>query len=100
MRNILLATVLALSAAAACSTSESTPAAKAEVKIPEASVDDLDRMLAANEATPVDCNGPNTRKRVGYVPGAVLVTDEGTYAASELPADKARKLVFYCGGPD
>src|SRR5437588_203107 len=100
MRNILLATALALSAVAGCSKSDGTPAPKADIKIPDVSVDDLDRMLAANEATPVDCNGPNTRKRVGYVPGAILVSDEGTYAATELPGDKTKKLVFYCGGPD
>ncbi|MBA3502772.1 MAG: rhodanese-like domain-containing protein, partial [Deltaproteobacteria bacterium] len=48
--------------------------------------------------TVVDCNSEKTRKKVGILPGAVLIDDE-TFTASELPSDKSTKLVFYCGGP-
>jgi hypothetical protein len=100
MRNILLATALALSAVAGCSKSEGNDkTAKAEVKVPHVTVDDVDRMLAAKEATAVDCNGDRTRKREGVVPGAIIISDEETFAATELPADKAAKLVFYCANP-
>jgi hypothetical protein len=56
----------------------------------------MDKALAAKEATPVDCNGDRTRKKLGVIPGAILVSDEESFAASELPADKNTKLVFYC----
>ncbi len=69
------------------------------MKIPQITVDQLDKDLAAKAATPVDCNGDTTRKHEGTIPGAILVADEEKYAASELPADKSAKLVFYCGGP-
>jgi hypothetical protein len=36
---------------------------------------------------------------MGVVPGAILVTDDESYAATELPADKTTKLVFYCSNP-
>jgi hypothetical protein len=99
MRKILLATALSLSAMAGCSKSEADKSAKADVKIPDATVADLDQWLTAKSAQAVDCNSDNTRKRAGIIPGAILVTDEESYAATQLPADKQAKLVFYCGGP-
>lgn len=99
MRTILLAIVLSL--AAGCSKAETAPAAsEAEMaKLPTMTVDEVDKALAAKAATPVDCNSAATRKRAGVVPGAILVTDHDAYAASELPADKTAKLVFYCANP-
>ena len=67
--------------------------------LPLISLDDTEKGIAANEITAVDCNGDGTRKKLGVVPGAILISDEEAYAPSELPADKARKLVFYCTGP-
>jgi hypothetical protein len=63
------------------------------------SLDDVEKGLAANTLTAIDCNGDDTRKKHGVVPGAVLISDDEAYSPSELPADKARKLVFYCSGP-
>jgi rhodanese-related sulfurtransferase len=96
MRIILLAAVLALGAGAACSKSEKTATSKKASAVPTVSVDDLDKQLAAGECVPVDANGEQTRKRMGVVPGAVLLSDSGTFAVSELPADKSKGLVFYC----
>ena len=48
------------------------------------SVDDLATALAAKQAQPIDCNGDKTRKKMGIVPGAILISDEDTFAASEL----------------
>ena len=46
---------------------------------------------------PVDANGETTRKKMGVVPGAVLLTDsESVRRSRELPADKGKALVFYC----
>jgi rhodanese-like protein len=103
MRNVLLAAALSITAVAGCSKPDkavSAPAAdKAEDKLASMTVDEVDRALAANQTKAVDCNGEATRKKMGVVPGAILVTDDESYAASELPADKATKLVFYCSDP-
>ena len=96
MRTILLAAVLTLGATA-CSKSDTKPAAtKAESKVPLITVDEVDQKLASNECTPVDANGEKTRKKLGTLPGAVLLTDSETFSLSELPADKSKGLVFYC----
>src|ERR1700690_2016496 len=49
-------------------------------------------------ATVLDANGPDTRKAMGVVPGALLLSNSHDYALSELPQSKDTKLVFYCGG--
>ena len=98
MRTLLLAAVLALGAGAGCSKSdkgETTDKAE-KAKLPMISVDDLDKKLASGECVPVDANGSETRKKMGVVPGAVLLTDSDTFQVSELPADKSKELVFYC----
>jgi rhodanese-related sulfurtransferase len=64
--------------------------------VPELSVDELDRKLAAGECQAVDANGDITRQRLGTIPGAVLLSDYEAFALSELPADKSKTLVFYC----
>ena len=97
MRNLLLAAGLSFAALAGCSRSDQpAAAAKAADALSAMTVDDVDQALAAKQVVPVDCNGDRTRKKKGVLPGAILVTDEETYAATELPADKATKLVFYC----
>ena len=47
-------------------------------------------------AVPVDANGQSTRASQGVIPGAVLLTSSSQYSLSELPADRATRLVFYC----
>jgi rhodanese-related sulfurtransferase len=61
-----------------------------------ATVDDVDHLIADGKCQAVDANSPATRKRLGTVPGAVLLSDYETFQASELPADKTKALVFYC----
>lgn len=100
MRTILFAAVLALGVASGCSRDKASSAEQsAEQQFPTMTLDEVEKAIAANEATPVDCNDDSLRKKLGVVPGAVLVSNEETYAPSELPADKTRKLIFYCGGP-
>jgi len=103
MRNFLLAAALSITAVAGCSKPDKTvsaPAAdKAEDKLPSMTIDEVENALATNQAKAVDCNGQDTRKKMGVVPSAILVTDDESYAASELPADKTAKLVFYCADP-
>jgi|HubBroStandDraft_6_1064221.scaffolds.fasta_scaffold72027_2 rhodanese-related sulfurtransferase len=61
-----------------------------------ATVDEVDASLAKGDVQPVDANGEATRKKMGVLPGAVLLTDSDAFQLSELPADKAKSLVFYC----
>ena len=44
-----------------------------------------------------DANGPDTRRKLGLIPGAVALSHYSKYGEAELPKDKASKLVFYCG---
>jgi hypothetical protein len=104
MRNVLFGVALALVAATGCSKSEDHKATSETTKPAEETfqtmtVDQVDAEIASKQVTPVDCNGEALRKRMGVVPGAILVTDEEAYAPSELPADKTTKLVFYCSNP-
>jgi rhodanese-related sulfurtransferase len=63
-------------------------------------IDQVDQALQKGEVQPVDANGESTRKHEGVLPGAILLSDYATFKMSELPADKARPLVFYCGNED
>jgi rhodanese-related sulfurtransferase len=79
------------------STAESVTAPdKHAVDIASISIDQLDTMLASGGCQAVDANGAGTRKKLGVIPGAVLLTDSDTYDLKELPVDKTRPLVFYC----
>jgi len=98
MRKLIFSAVLGLAALSACSKDKAASTEGTE-HLPTMTVDEVDKGLAANELTAIDCNGDSTRKKHGILPGAVLITDEEEYPASELPADKTRKLVFYCSSP-
>jgi len=93
MRNVLFALGL-VTAVAACDRG-SAPAAKAVAELPTLSVEQLASQLPG-KTRPVDANGDRTRKDIGFIPGAILLSDYETYAASELPADHGEPLVFYC----
>lgn len=98
MRTLLYLALVAAAPLAACA-KDDAPAgsgAAAREDVPTITIDELDRLLARHAARAVDANGDATRKKLGVIPGAVLLSDYETYAASELPADKAQTLVFYC----
>lgn len=101
MKQVVLALAAALTVSAGCSKSDggeraAATAAPAAKQIATVSIDELEGLLARGGATPVDANGPTTRKNQGVIPGAIRLSDYETYSAKELPADKARPLVFYC----
>ena len=103
MRTILFASLVALAASAGCSKSSDAKGdttAPAAAEVPTVTVDDLDHSIASGQTTPVDANGEQTRKKMGVVPGAILLTDSDTFAATELPSDKSKQLVFYCGNEE
>jgi rhodanese-related sulfurtransferase len=97
MRTLLFTLLLATSVLG-CSKSEPKPAphAKLSDSIPTMTVDELDAKLATKDCQAVDANGDATRRKLGVIPGAVLLTDSDAYSTRELPADKSKTLVFYC----
>jgi rhodanese-related sulfurtransferase len=97
MRNLVFVTLVAVSLAAGCAKQAPDAADRAgEVAtLPTVTVDQLDSQLAAG-CQAVDANNEATRKHMGVIPGAVLLTDYDDFKPGELPADKAKPLVFYC----
>ncbi len=63
---------------------------------PEVSVDELATMIEANQVTVVDANSEETRKKLGIIPGATLLSSYENYDLNEIPADKSANLVYYC----
>jgi len=102
MRNLLLVSLLAGAAITGCSkkdqgqAAEAAEATEAASNVPTVTVDELEAALASHACEPVDANGERTRKKMGVIPGARLLSDSETFELSELPADKAKPLVFYC----
>jgi rhodanese-related sulfurtransferase len=99
MRNLLLVSLLAGAAMTGCSKKDdrqATEATEAASNVPTVTVDELEAALANHACEPVDANGERTRKKLGVIPGAHLLSDSETFAISELPADKNKPLVFYC----
>lgn len=76
----------------------STTSSEQSAQIREVTVPEVSRFIQEKSAVVVDANGTDTRKEYGVIPGAVLLSNNQSYSLSELPADKAKKLVFYCGG--
>lgn len=98
MKRIVLSVVLATSfistAAFACDGEEGhLQSAAAPTK---ANIGQVVEWTKAKSVTPVDANTAETRTKYGVIPGAVLLTSSSDFKLSELPADKATKLVFYC----
>ena len=65
--------------------------------IPELTVDEVATRLGEPGFHVIDNNGQGRWKR-SHVPGAKNLNAH-TFEASDLPADKAATLVFYCSGP-
>ena len=100
MRRLLFTAVLSLSVLG-CSKADKTEKTdpkheKLSDSVPSITIDELDAKLASKECQAVDANGEGTRKKLGIIPGAILLTDSEAFSSSELPADKSKTLVFYC----
>jgi rhodanese-related sulfurtransferase len=96
MRRLVVLSWLVLAASGpglGCSKAGDGAHDQAEPQIAAVSVDELDRMLAASDCVAVDANGDATRRRMGVIPGALLLADD---ALDRLPPDKSKNLVFYC----
>jgi rhodanese-related sulfurtransferase len=72
--------------------------AVANADVAEISVSEVQAFVTAKapNVVIVDANNDDARKNAGVVPGAVLLSSYNQYALTELPADKAKTLVFYC----
>lgn len=80
-------------------TTEAAPAVAAGVK--ELDVPAVAALVATNAAVVLDANGTATRTQFGIVPGARLLTSSSRFdVATELPANKASTLVFYCANSE
>ena len=62
----------------------------------EVDVANLDELIGASKVAVFDANGASTREKHGKIPTAKLLSHYKNYELSELPEDKASKLVFYC----
>ncbi|MBA3396328.1 MAG: rhodanese-like domain-containing protein [Deltaproteobacteria bacterium] len=96
MRTLVFTTLLAASLAGCAKEAKTGTETEASSQVPTVSIDQLDQLLAKQTGQAVDANGEGTRKKLGIIPGAVLLTDSETFLPSELPADKQKPLVFYC----
>jgi rhodanese-related sulfurtransferase len=95
---LLFISLLVTAATAGCKKNAESGSARAEATLTSLSVAEVDNLVAKQTCVPVDANSDATRKQLGVLPGAVMLTDSDSYALTELPTDKAKPLVFYCGG--
>lgn len=94
LKAIVIVTGLSVTAgnyATACPNGEAKQAEIASVTVADAA-----KLHKKGAIIMVDANGENTRKKLGVVPGARLLTSYNKFAASELRAKKSDTLVFYC----
>lgn len=70
---------------------------KVQSSLAKVTVEEAAKLNKDGKAIMVDANGESTRKSIGYVPGARLLTNYKTYDEKELKASKKDTLVFYCG---
>lgn len=68
-------------------------------KVPEVTVVDLAQLIADDKVIVFDANGDEVRRKFGSIPGATLLASSSGYDLSVLPAEKTKKLVFYCANP-
>ncbi len=99
MKRTLQGTLMAALVAAAlpaCTRQAATTASEGrekEAELPSLTVDEVEAMSAKGELDVFDANGEGRFKR-GHVPGAKWVGHD--LDVRVLPADKDRRLVFYC----
>ena len=96
MRTLLFTAVLSLSVLGCAKDEPAQKHVKLSESVPDVTIDELAAKLATRDFQAVDANGEATRKKLGVIPGAVLLTDSEAFSTSELPKDKSKTLVFYC----
>ena len=78
----------------ACSCNKVTPNAALKT----VTTDQVAAVIAVESADTaiVDVNPESVRDKDGVIPNALRLSNYDDYAMSELPADKATPLIFYC----
>lgn len=94
---LLAAATLSAPAALACEAMMKKQAQAAKAAVKNVTVAEVASLRQQEQVTVVDANGEQFRKENGVIPGALLLTNYRQYdPATELPASKSDKLVFYC----
>lgn len=88
---VVVASLTTATYAIACPNSK-----KEKAEVASVSVDAAAKLLKQGQVIMVDANTKDTRKELGVVPGARLLTSYNNFSASELKASKSDTLVFYC----
>lgn len=88
----LLAATVLLAALVGCAHSTATPPSP----VKDMTIDQLVELRKTGSVVVLDANGADFRRDNGIIPGAILLTSASKYDLAQLPADKSRKLVFYC----
>lgn len=100
MKKILLVSGLAsigFLSAAGVRTAEACDkhAASTEAALKMVTVAEVAAMKPADRVV-VDANNADTRKSIGIIPGAILLSSSSNFDVKELSVAKTSKLVFYC----
>lgn len=66
------------------------------MSVKEVTVAQAAEHLRKGTATLVDATDRDQRREFGVLPRAVLLSMYDQFDVKELPADKARPLIFYC----
>jgi rhodanese-related sulfurtransferase len=96
MSRYLLLILLALPACAKDERAKKDVATEKAAELPTVTVDELATLIGDGRGHAVDANNAATRERQGVIPGATILSHFERYDVAELPADKAKALVFYC----
>lgn len=88
-------------AAAAPATPEAPKATPEKAAAPSDEIgkvtpEELSGWIEAKQVAIFDSNGDGVRKEHGKIPTATLLSNYVDYDVAELPAEKDKKLVFYC----
>lgn len=96
IKSLVLLTSLSTVGFVAGNQADACPKSKKTASIASVTVEDAATLHKQGKIIMVDANGADTRKKVGVVPGARLLSSYNKFAASELKASKSDTLVFYC----
>ncbi|HEX2677535.1 MAG TPA: rhodanese-like domain-containing protein [Polyangiales bacterium] len=96
--HMLALAAFALPTLVACNEAAEKPQLEApKTPIKTVTIPEVAQMIEKHEAVIIDANGDKTRKEMGVIPTAVMLSDHEKYSMIELPPNKTQKLVFYCG---
>src|SRR5437016_5852777 len=85
-------------ATAPATSTAAAPKAKVEdARFPDIDHKELTKLVEEKKVVLLDCNGSDSFKTKGHIPGAIDFQADSAELAKKLPADKAALIVSYCG---